>query len=71
MFLFAAMGMVWSTELLNTAIEKLSDRITQSEDQIIRDVKDIAAGAVLFAVFSAIAIGLVIFVPKAVEKLGF
>lgn len=66
-----AVGLVWTMELINSSVERLADRITTKTDESIRDVKDLAAGAVLFAVFTAIAIGVFIFVPKAIEKFGF
>lgn len=40
-------GVVWMSEMLNTAIEKLADRVTREQDPLIRQVKDLAAGAVL------------------------
>lgn len=64
-------GIVWTAELFNSAIERIADRITRENDLLIRDAKDLSAGAVLFAVFSAIAVGLVIFVPKVLDKFGF
>ena len=52
------------SEALNTGSEKLSD-IGQAEKHVgIRDVKDIAAGAVIFCVIIAIIIGAIIFIPK-------
>ena len=38
-----------AVELLNTAIEKLSDRLTQDHDVQIRNVKDMGSAAVLAA----------------------
>lgn len=35
-----------AAELLNTAIERLCDRITTEHDQAIKEVKDLASGAV-------------------------
>jgi diacylglycerol kinase len=69
--LFLAIGIVWTAELLNTSIERLANHVTTESHPKIRDIKDISAGAVLFAVFSAIAVGLVIFVPKTIEKFSF
>ena len=55
------MGLVTALELINTAIERLSDRVTRERDESIAAAKDAAAGAVLTgAVFSA-AVGLVVF----------
>lgn len=56
--------LVLSLEMINTAIEKLSDSVTKEINPLIKEAKDIAAGAVLlFSIASAI-IGLVIFIPK-------
>jgi diacylglycerol kinase len=63
----AACGAVWAAELLNTAIERLSDRVTLERDEIIRDVKDAAAGAVLVTSIAAAVLGLIIFLPKLLQ----
>jgi diacylglycerol kinase len=56
--------LVPSFELVNTAIEKLIDRIHPDFDTKIGRVKDIMAGAVLLIVFLSIIVGLLIlFVP--------
>lgn len=59
-----ACGAVWAAELLNTAIERLADRVTLERDEIIRDVKDAAAGAVLVMSIAAAGLGMIIFLPK-------
>jgi diacylglycerol kinase (ATP) len=51
-------------EGLNTAVEKIADFIHPEFHNRIGFIKDIAAGAVLFAAFSAIAVGALIYVPK-------
>lgn len=53
-------GMVWTAELMNTAIEVLCDRVTREKDEAIRRVKDVAAGAVLAAAVAAVLAGLVL-----------
>ncbi|WP_066307625.1 diacylglycerol kinase [Flavobacterium sp. TMP13] len=65
-FLFQTMaiGMVLSIEGLNTAIEKMADFIHPDYHERIGFIKDIAAGAVFFAALTAIAIGLIIYIPK-------
>lgn len=55
---------VFMAEGFNTALEKLSDRVTQDQDSYIKITKDVAAGAVLLFVFGAVIIGLIIFMPK-------
>ena len=48
--LFAlAWGMIFTAETLNTSIERLADRVEQSYDESIRNVKDLAAGGVGWA----------------------
>ncbi len=62
------MFLIGTSEYLNTSIEKLSDRITMEQDEQIKHVKDIAAGATFLASVGAIISGLIIFVPKILEK---
>jgi diacylglycerol kinase (ATP) len=57
-------GLVWAAELLNTAIERLADRVTLEREEAIRVVKDAAAGAVLAASIAAAAVGAVVFLPR-------
>jgi undecaprenol kinase len=55
--------LVFVTEAINSSIEKLSDAITMEKNPLIKQVKDIAAGAVLVAAVVAIIIGIIIFSP--------
>lgn len=57
-------GLVWAAELLNTAIERLADRVSMEREEAIRVVKDAAAGAVLAASLAAAAVGAIIFLPR-------
>jgi diacylglycerol kinase (ATP) len=59
-----AFGLVLSIESLNTAVEKMADFIHPEFHSKIGFIKDIAAGAVMFAAMAAIAVGLLIYVPK-------
>ncbi len=62
-----AMGLVLGLELLNTAIEQLSNvvRDQNSMDQSSTKIpRDVAAGAVLLASISSAIVGLLIFLPK-------
>ena len=61
-----AIGMVLAAEAFNTAIEALADVVSSDYKRLIRRAKDVAAGGVLLAVIAAVAIGLIIFVPKLV-----
>jgi diacylglycerol kinase len=63
----ASIAAVISAELLNTAIERLCDFIAElhgiGTDQRIRDIKDLAAGAVLLVATGAAAVGVITFGP--------
>lgn len=64
MILLLLFALVISLELINTAIEKLADVVDPEINAGIRDVKDIAASAVLWSVMVSILIGFIIFVPE-------
>lgn len=49
-------------ECMNTAVEKLCDRVTAERDELIRKVKDMAAGAVLICAVVALCVALFLFV---------
>lgn len=64
LFQILSIGLVLSIEGLNTAVEKIADFIHPDFHSKIGFIKDIAAGAVLFAALTAFAIGCVIYIPK-------
>jgi diacylglycerol kinase len=55
---------VLALEIINTAIEKLSDIVNASIHPVIKQVKDLSAGAVLLASIMSFIIGCIIFLPK-------
>jgi diacylglycerol kinase (ATP) len=55
---------------MNTAIEYLTDMVSPGIHPMAGKVKDMAAGAVLFAVLCAVAIGIIIFSPKMIHWLN-
>ena len=57
-------SIVFSAELINTAIERLTDKISPDYHPDAGIIKDLAAGAVLICAFFSTIIGLLIFVPK-------
>jgi diacylglycerol kinase len=59
-----AIGLVFITEIVNTAIEQMVDHISPEISDMARNVKDLSAGGVLIAAITALAIGLIVFVPK-------
>lgn len=59
--LLLCIGAVWTAEALNTAIERLADRITTEKDETIRQAKDVAAAAVLVIATISAIVGIIIF----------
>jgi diacylglycerol kinase (ATP) len=57
-------GMVWVTETINTAIEKMMDHITPQKHPVVKLVKDLSAAAVLISAVAAAITGSIIFIPK-------
>src|SRR6266480_3841576 len=58
-----AIAIVWTAEALNTAFEFLADAAAPSFHPIVRDAKDVAAGAVLVTAIAAVIIGGIVFWP--------
>jgi diacylglycerol kinase len=65
-----SVGLVWSAEAMNTAIEKLADVVSPEYNPGIKDVKDLAAAGVLILAGSAVIAGCVIFIPKIARICG-
>ncbi len=57
-------ALVFSLELINTAIENTVDLVTTKKNKKAKIAKDAAAGAVLIAAIFASIIGIIIFLPK-------
>jgi len=63
-FIILAIAIVWIAELLNTALEYLTDFVSPEYNDIAGKVKDIAASSALIAAIASASIGLIIFIPK-------
>ena len=61
-------GMVFTAEAFNTAIETIMDKVSPEYDKTTGRIKDIAAGAVLIAALAALIVGGLIFAPKVMEQ---
>lgn len=57
-------GGVLMAEAMNTALEALADKVSAEKDPLIGRAKDLAAGAVLIFVMAAVAVGLIVFLPR-------
>lgn len=64
LWVIVAMASVLISELLNTAIEVLVDLVSPGYNEKAKIIKDVSAGAVLIAAVFALAVGLIIFIPK-------
>jgi len=58
-----SIGLVWTAEALNTAIEYVADLAHPDEHPEVKKLKDLAAAAVLFASIAALVVGLIVFGP--------
>ncbi|MCX6275879.1 MAG: diacylglycerol kinase family protein [Bacteroidetes bacterium] len=65
-FIIFAIAIVWIAELLNTALEYITDFVSPEYNDIAGKVKDIAASAALVAAIASAVIGLIIFIPKMI-----
>ncbi|NMA64949.1 MAG: diacylglycerol kinase family protein [Clostridiaceae bacterium] len=60
-------GFVLVSELLNTAIEKLTDMVTTEYSEQARKVKDIGAAAVLISAVISVIVGILIFLQPVID----
>ena len=63
-------GLVLTTEIINTAIERAVDLVTKEYHELARIAKDVSAGSVLVTSTFALIIGIIIFMPKIITLLG-
>lgn len=67
LFLFSAVFLVTTMEMLNTALERVVDLFTREYHPLARLAKNAAAGAALLAAVYALIVALLIFVPRLLE----
>jgi len=65
-----ACGLVLVSELLNTVVEAVVDLVSPDRHPLAERAKDVAAGAVLVAAATAVAVGLVHLGPPLVDRLS-
>ncbi len=58
-----AVAGVWTAELVNTAIEAVTDLASPAYHPLAGKAKDVAAGAVLLAALGALVVGVLVFGP--------
>ena len=69
-WIIVAISIVWTAEPLNTAFEFLADAASPEFQPLVRDAKDVAAGAVLGTAVAAAIIGGIVFWPYAVKLIA-
>lgn len=62
--LVLTIAMVLTAEMLNTAIEKTLDFLSPDIHEQVRQIKDMAAGAVLIAALGSLLIGYLLFLTN-------
>ncbi len=62
-------GFVLTAEALNTALEELCNKFQPTHDPHVAKIKDLAAAAVFLSSLTALAVGLVIFIPRLASLL--
>ena len=70
-WLVLAIVAVWTAEALNTAFELMCDVASPEFHPLVKQAKDVAAGAVLIAAFGATIVGLLVFAPRLAVLFGW
>lgn len=60
------LGVILSVELINTAIEKTCDAVTQEYNEFIKVAKDCGSAATFIIFIVAIILNIIIFYPKVI-----
>jgi len=63
LILILVIGLVILMELVNSAVERVTDVLKPRLDSYVKEIKDIMAAAVMLASVIAVIIGLIIFLP--------
>lgn len=62
--------LVLSTEMINSAIEEMTDLITTEHRREAKIAKDVSAGMVLLTSFGSVIVGVLIFLPYILRLFG-
>lgn len=69
--LVLTIAVIWSAEIMNTAIEHLTDLVSPNYHPLAERTKDAAAGAVLALSIAAVVVAAIIFLPKLYSLIYF
>jgi len=64
-------GLVISAECMNTALERLADRVSIEKHPLIKQAKDCGSAAVLVLAMTSAVVGGIVFVPKISAWIGW
>ena len=67
MFVYISIFFVIVSEIINTAIEKTVDLVTEEYNEKAKLAKDIAAGGVLISAINSVVIGILVFGKEIIE----
>ncbi len=67
--LLLAIGLVWTAEIFNTALEALVNLVSPQPHPLAKVAKDVSAAAVLISAIISIGIGLIILLPHLIRRL--
>lgn len=62
--IWLCIGLVFLTELINTAFENLCDYISPEKNEAIGKIKDLAAAAVLVSAITSVIVAFLIFISR-------
>jgi undecaprenol kinase len=65
------LGLVISAECMNTAVERLADRVSLEKHPLIKQAKDCSAAAVLVLAMTSAVVGGIVFVPRILAWMGW
>lgn len=68
--ILGCIALVISLEMMNTALERVCAMLSLEFHPMVKIIKDVAAGAVLWAVVFCSIIGLIIFIPHIIALAG-
>jgi len=71
LIILVLIALVFSLEIVNSAIENICNYISPEWHTAIKKIKDLSAAAVLVAAIISIICGLIIFVPKLCDFFGY
>lgn len=60
-------GMVFSSEIINSSLERTADFVKAERDDRKCDIKDLGAAAVLVSAIIAALVGFIVFLPKVIS----